>query len=53
MLLEFIARFDRLASISDFYVFRSEFARHYGYSQFIQYLFAFVSLSLRSLAGLR
>ena len=53
VLLEFIARFDRLASISDFYVFRSEFARHYGYSQFIQYLFAFVSLSVRSLAGLR
>lgn len=38
------SRFSHLASISDFYVFRSEFARQYGYSQFIQYLFASDSL---------
>ena len=46
-------RFSRVASISDFYVFRSEFARNYGYSQFIQYLFASLFFPLFHLSARR
>lgn len=32
--------FDRMPSASDYYVFRSEFAKYFAYTQFLQKLFA-------------
>lgn len=32
--------FDRMPSAADYYVFRSEFAKYYAYTQFLQKLFA-------------
>lgn len=37
----FIYSFSHMVSSTDFYAFRSEFAREYGYAQFIQLLFAY------------
>ena len=33
-------RFTRMASAADFYVFRSEFARYFAFTQFAQQFFA-------------
>lgn len=32
--------FDRMPSAADYYVFRSEFAKYFAYTQFLQKLFA-------------